>query len=36
MDFLNKENMYSNVPKPDIILLDLNLPRKDGPEVLKD
>lgn len=36
MDFLNKENRYSNVPKPDIILLDLNLPRKDGREVLED
>ncbi|MEN4016875.1 MAG: response regulator [Methanobacterium sp.] len=36
MDFLNKKNSYSNVPKPDIILLDLNLPRKDGREVLKE
>lgn len=36
MDFLNKENGYSDAPKPDIILLDLNLPRKDGREVLKE
>lgn len=36
MDFLNKENEYSNAPKPDIILLDLNLPRKDGREVLRE
>lgn len=36
MDFLNKKNSYSNVPKPDIILLDLNLPRKDGREVLEE
>lgn len=36
MDFLNKENEYSDAPKPDIILLDLNLPRKDGREVLRE
>lgn len=36
MDFLNKENKYSDAPKPDIILLDLNLPRKDGREVLRE
>ncbi len=34
MDFLNKRNKYDNVPTPDIVLLDLNLPRKDGREVL--
>ena len=36
MDFLNKKGEYKNVPRPDIILLDLNLPRKDGREVLKE
>jgi CheY-like chemotaxis protein len=34
MQFLHKENPFSNVPTPDIIMLDLNLPRKDGREVL--
>ena len=28
--FLRKENEYKNVVSPDIILLDLNLPKKDG------
>ena len=36
MDFLNKKNEYSDFPKPEMILLDLNLPRKDGREVLKE
>jgi len=36
MAFLRKEGKYSNVPRPDLILLDLNLPRKDGREVLAD
>ncbi|MGB9937130.1 MAG: response regulator [Methanobacterium sp.] len=36
MHFLNKEEEFSNAPRPDIILLDLNLPRKDGREVLKE
>jgi len=36
MDFLNKKGEYENVPRPDIILLDLNLPKKDGREVLKE
>ncbi len=36
MDFLNKMNEYFDAPQPDIILLDLNLPRKDGREVLKE
>lgn len=34
--FLRKENEYKNVVSPDIILLDLNLPKKDGKEVLSD
>lgn len=36
LDFLNRKSKFENVPKPDIILLDLNLPRKDGREVLKE
>lgn len=36
MLFLCKEGKFSNVPSPDIILLDLNLPGKDGREVLKE
>jgi two-component system, chemotaxis family, response regulator Rcp1 len=36
MDFLNQKGKYINVPRPDIILLDLNLPRKDGREVLAE
>jgi CheY-like chemotaxis protein len=36
MAFLRKEGKYANAPRPDIILLDLNLPRKDGREVLAD
>lgn len=36
MEFLLKEGSYSNAPTPDIILLDLNLPRKDGRQVLAE
>lgn len=36
INFLNHESNYSNTPRPDIIILDLNLPRKDGREVLKE
>ncbi len=36
MLFLRKEGKFSDVPCPDIILLDLNLPVKDGREVLKE
>ena len=36
MAFLRKQEKYANSPHPDIILLDLNLPRKDGREVLAE
>ena len=36
MAFLRKEGKYADTPRPDLILLDLNLPRKDGREVLAD
>jgi CheY-like chemotaxis protein len=36
MDFLNREGDYADVPRPDLILLDLNLPRKDGRQVLEE
>jgi len=32
--FLRHEGKHANAPRPDIILLDLNLPKKDGREVL--
>ena len=36
MEFLRRQGKYQDVPRPDIILLDLNLPKKDGREVLQD
>ena len=36
MDFLHNEGEFADVPRPDLILLDLNMPRKDGREVLSD
>ncbi len=35
-DFLRQRGGYAGVPVPDLILLDLNLPRKDGREVLAE
>lgn len=34
--FLRREGSFRNVPTPDLVLLDLNLPRKDGREVLAE
>jgi CheY-like chemotaxis protein len=34
--FLKKVGKYADSPRPDLILLDLNLPKKDGREVLKE
>lgn len=34
--FLRKEGVYTNAQNPDLILLDLNLPKKDGREVLAE
>jgi len=36
MSFLRREDRYATAPRPDIILLDLNLPVKDGREVLAE
>jgi chemotaxis family two-component system response regulator Rcp1 len=36
MDFLRQQGVYTDANRPDIILLDLNLPRKDGREVLAE
>jgi two-component system, chemotaxis family, response regulator Rcp1 len=36
MEFLRREGAFAGAPAPDIILLDLNLPRKDGREVLAE
>lgn len=36
LEFLRKQGKHADAPRPDLILLDLNLPRKDGREVLAE
>jgi len=36
LNFLHKRNEYESVPRPDLIILDLNLPKVSGHEVLAD
>lgn len=36
LQYLRREGSYANAARPDLILLDLNLPRKDGREVLAE
>jgi two-component system, chemotaxis family, response regulator Rcp1 len=36
MEFLRQQGKYAQAPRPDLVMLDLNLPRKDGREVLAE
>jgi len=36
LSYLKKEGIYKDKPRPDLIILDLNLPKKDGREVLAE
>lgn len=36
INYLRRQGQYANAPRPGVILLDLNLPRKDGREVLAE
>ena len=35
-DFLRRKNSYRNAPRPDLVILDLNLPKKHGLDVLRE
>lgn len=36
LDYLHRRGQFANVPRPDMVLLDLNLPKKNGQEVLAE
>src|SRR3990172_3487142 len=36
LTFLRREGKYADMPRPDLVLLDLNMPKKDGREVLAE
>ncbi|MFI4910055.1 MAG: response regulator [Sedimentisphaeraceae bacterium JB056] len=36
MNFLKKEDVYSDAPKPEIAILDLNMPRKGGQQIVEE
>jgi two-component system, chemotaxis family, response regulator Rcp1 len=36
LNFLRRGDGYADAPRPDLVLLDLNLPKKDGREVLQE
>lgn len=36
LEFLRQDGEYEDAPRPDLILLDLNMPQKDGQEVLEE
>ena len=36
LEFLRRQGKYADAPRPDMILLDLNLPKKDGRQVLEE
>ena len=36
MNFLRRKDRFANAPRPEIVLLDLNLPKMDGREVLEE
>ncbi|MBY0370949.1 response regulator [bacterium] len=36
LQFLRRENKYPNAPRPDLIVVDINLPRIDGKEVVRE